>query len=122
MLFKNFGVTRFGRVVFYDYDEIAYMTDCTFRRMPAPRTPEDEMSAEPWYPVGADDVFPEEFAAFLLGDPRVRKVFLENHADLLDADYWNAAKQRSAAGHIEDVFPYPETLRFRNRFARSKTQ
>jgi isocitrate dehydrogenase kinase/phosphatase len=122
MLFKNFGVTRFGRVVFYDYDEIAYMTDCTFRRMPAPRTPEDEMSAEPWYPVGADDVFPEEFAAFLLGDPRVRKVFLKHHADLLDADYWNAAKQRSAAGHIEDVFPYPETLRFRNRFARSKTQ
>ena len=74
LLFKNFGVTRFGRVVFYDYDEIAYMTDCTFRRMPAPRTPEDELSAEPWYPVGANDVFPEEFAAFLLGDPRVRKV------------------------------------------------
>jgi len=122
MLFKNFGVTRFGRVVFYDYDEIAYMTDCTFRRMPAPRTPEDEMSAEPWYPVGANDVFPEEFAAFLLGDPRVRKVFLEHHADLLDADYWNAAKQRSAAGHIEDVFPYPEAFRFRNRFARRTTQ
>ena len=69
LLFKNFGVTRFGRVVFYDYDEVAYMTDCTFRRMPAPRTPEDEMSAEPWYPVGANDVFPEEFAAFLLGPP-----------------------------------------------------
>ena len=117
LLFKNFGVTRFGRVVFYDYDEIAYMTDCTFRRMPAPRTPEDEMSAEPWYPVGAHDVFPEEFPAFLLGDPRVRKVFLEHHADLLDADHWNATKQRIAAGHIEDVFPYPETLRFRNRFA-----
>ena len=122
LLFKNFGVTRFGRVVFYDYDEIAYMTDCTFRRMPAPRTPEDEMSAEPWYPVGAHDVFPEEFPAFLLGDPRVRKVFLEHHADLLDADHWNATKQRIAAGHIEDVFPYPETLRFRNRFAHSKTQ
>ncbi len=122
LLFKNFGVTRFGRVVFYDYDEIAYMTDCTFRRMPAPRTPEDEMSAEPWYPVGAHDVFPEEFAAFLLGDPRVRKVFLEHHADLLDADHWNATKQRIAAGHIEDVFPYPEALRFRNRFVHSKTQ
>ena len=118
MLFKNFGLTRFGRVVFYDYDEIAYMTDCAFRRMPAPRTPEDEISAEPWYPVGPNDVFPEEFAAFLLGDPRVRKVFLEHHADLLDADCWNAIKRRIAAGHIEDVFPYPEALRFRNRFAR----
>ncbi len=122
LLFKNFGVTRFARVVFYDYDEVAYMTDCTFRRMPAPRTSEDEMSAEPWYPVGANDVFPEEFAAFLLGDARVRKCFLEHHADLLDADYWNAIKQRIAAGHIEDVFPYPEALRFRNRFARRTTQ
>jgi len=118
MLFKNFGVTRFGRVVFYDYDEIAYMTDCQFRRMPEARTPEDEMSAEPWYPVGPNDVFPEEFAAFLLGDPRVREAFLERHADLLDADFWNAARQRIAGGYIEDVFPYPEALRFRNRHAR----
>lgn len=118
MLFKNFGVTRFGRVVFYDYDEIAYMTDCQFRRMPPPRTPEDEMAAEPWYPVGANDIFPEEFAPFLLADPRVRKVFLEHHGDLLDAGYWNTIQARLAAGHIEDVFPYPEALRFRNRFAR----
>jgi isocitrate dehydrogenase kinase/phosphatase len=118
MLFKNFGVTRFGRVVFYDYDEIAYMTDCNFRRMPAARTPEDEMAAEPWYPVGPNDVFPEEFAAFLLGDAKVRAAFLARHADLLDADFWNAAKQRIADGHIEDVFPYPQSLRFRNRLAR----
>jgi isocitrate dehydrogenase kinase/phosphatase len=116
MLFKNFGVTRFGRVVFYDYDEIAYMTECNFRRMPAPRTPEDEMAAEPWYPVGSHDIFPEEFGAFLLSDPRVRRVFMERHAGLLDADYWRAIQQRVAAGHIEDVFPYPEALRFRNRF------
>jgi isocitrate dehydrogenase kinase/phosphatase len=116
MLFKNFGVTRFGRVVFYDYDEIAYMTDCNFRRMPQPRTPEDEIAAEPWYPVGADDIFPEEFAAFLLGDPRVRAAFLEHHRELLDADFWTATQRRIAAGHVEDVFPYPETLRFRRRF------
>jgi isocitrate dehydrogenase kinase/phosphatase len=119
MLFKNFGVTRFGRVVFYDYDEIAYMTDCNFRRMPLPRTPEDEIAAEPWYPVGADDIFPEEFAAFLLGDPRVREVFLERHRELLDADFWTATQRRIAAGHVEDVFPYPETLRFRRRFSPS---
>ncbi len=118
MLFKNFGVTRFGRVVFYDYDEIAYMTDCSFRHMPKPRTPEDEMAAEPWYPVGQNDVFPEEFAPFLLGDPRVRKVFLEHHAELLEAEYWDGIRRRIAAGHIEDVFPYPEGLRFRNRFSR----
>ncbi len=116
MLFKNFGVTRFGRVVFYDYDEIAYMTDCNFRRMPQPRTPEDEIAAEPWYPVGADDIFPEEFAAFLLSDPRIRQAFLARHAELLDARYWQATQAGIAAGHVEDVFPYPETLRFRRRF------
>jgi isocitrate dehydrogenase kinase/phosphatase len=118
MLFKNFGVTRFGRVVFYDYDEIAYMNECNFRRMPLPRTPEDEMAAEPWYPVGPNDIFPEEFGTFLLADPRVRRVFMERHAGLLDADYWSGIQRRVKAGHIEDVFPYPEALRFRNRFVR----
>jgi isocitrate dehydrogenase kinase/phosphatase len=113
MLFKNFGVTRYGRVVFYDYDEIAYMTDCVFRTIPEPRTPEDEMSAEPWYTVGPMDVFPEEFGPFLLTDARVRRTFMARHADLLGPDFWNRAKQRILDGHIEDVFPYPETIRFR---------
>ena len=119
MLFKNFGVTRFGRVVFYDYDEIAYMTDCMFRRMPAPRTPEDEMSAEPWYPVGPNDVFPEEFAAFLLGDPQVRKCFPRTprrpaRCRLLERDRSSA----SPPDISKTCFPIPEALRFRNRFAR----
>jgi isocitrate dehydrogenase kinase/phosphatase len=112
MLFKNFGVTRYGRVVFSDYDEIAYMTDCVFRSIPEPRTPEDEMSAEPWYPVGPMDVFPEEFGPFLLTDARVRATFMARHADLLGPDFWNRAKQRIIDGHIEDVFPYPESIRF----------
>jgi isocitrate dehydrogenase kinase/phosphatase len=115
MLFKNFGVTRYGRVVFYDYDEIAYMTDCEFRKIPEPRTPEDEMSAEPWYPVGRNDVFPEEFATFLLSSERVRSSFTMNHADLLDSKFWNEAKSRIASGVVENVFPYPETIRFRNK-------
>lgn len=119
MLFKNFGVTRYGRVVFYDYDEIAYMTDCVFRNIPEPRTPEDEMSAEPWYPVGPNDVFPEEFRTFLLGSERVRSSFTVNHADLLDPEFWNMAKSRIASGHVENVFPYPETIRFRNASTRS---
>ncbi|MFO7634764.1 MAG: isocitrate dehydrogenase kinase/phosphatase-domain containing protein, partial [Caldilinea sp.] len=85
MLYKNFGVTRQGRVVFYDYDEVAYLTDCNFRKIPEARTPEDEMASEPWYPVGPTDVFPEEFGTFLLGDPRVRSVFMAHHAELLEA-------------------------------------
>jgi isocitrate dehydrogenase kinase/phosphatase len=117
MLYKNFGVTRGKRVVFYDYDEVAYVTDCVFRRVPEPRTPEDEMSSEPWYRVGPRDVFPEEFGTFLLGDARVREPFLKHHADLLDAAFWQTHQARIRDGLLDDVFPYPESLRFARRQA-----
>ena len=112
MLWKNFGITRHGKVVFYDYDEIEYITDCNFRRVPAPRNEEDEMSGETWYSVGPKDVFPETFGPFLLGNPAVRGVFMKHHADLLDAAFWQSHKDRIAAGHVHDVFPYDREKRF----------
>jgi isocitrate dehydrogenase kinase/phosphatase len=115
MLYKNFGMTRQGRVVFYDYDEVAYMTDCNFRRIPPPRTPEDEMASEPWYTVGPTDVFPEEFGTFLLGDPRIRALFMKHHAELLDAAFWQEKQAGIRAGLLEDVFPYPESMRFHHQ-------
>ena len=115
MLWRNFGVTRNGRVVFYDYDEIEYLTDLTFRRVPPPPNPEAELDGEPWYGVGRYDVFPEEFATFLLGDPRLRELFLRHHAELLEPEFWQGCQRRIAAGEIVDFFPYPESLRFCNR-------
>jgi len=112
MLWKNFGITRHGKVVFYDYDEIEYITDCNFRQVPAPRNEEDEMSGEVWYKVGPKDVFPETFAPFLLGNPAVRSVFMKHHGDLLDAAFWQSHKDRIAAGHVHDVFPYDRDKRF----------
>jgi len=112
MLWKNFGITRHGKVVFYDYDEIEYITDCNFRRVPAPRNEEDEMSGETWYSVGPKDVFPETFGPFLLGNPAVRSVFMKHHADLLDASFWQSHKDRIAQGHVHDVFPYDREKRF----------
>jgi isocitrate dehydrogenase kinase/phosphatase len=112
MLWKNFGVTRHGKVVFYDYDEIEYMTDCNFRRVPAPRNEEEEMSGEIYYTVNKGDVFPETFAPFLLGNLAVRDVFMAHHADLLDAAYWQGHKGRILAGHVHDVFPYEASKRF----------
>jgi isocitrate dehydrogenase kinase/phosphatase len=112
MLWKNFGITRHGKVVFYDYDEIEYITDCNFRRVPQPRNEEDEMSGEVWYTVHKHDVFPETFGPFLLGNPVVRKVFMQHHADLLDAAFWQSHKERIAAGHVFDVFPYESERRF----------
>ena len=112
MLWKNFGVTRMGKVVFYDYDEIEYLTDCNFRRVPPARNEEDEMSGEPWYAVRPRDVFPETFGPFLLGNPAVRQVFMAHHADLLDAGYWQQQKDRILAGYVHDVFPYDPSRRF----------
>jgi len=112
MLWKNFGITRHGKVVFYDYDEIEYVTDCHFRRVPPPRTEEDELSGEVWYSVGPHDVFPETFAPFLLGNPAVRDVFMQHHADLLDAAFWQSHQARIRQGYVYDVFPYERSRRF----------
>ncbi len=112
MLYKNFGVTRHGRVVFYDYDEIEYLTTCHFRDIPEARNEEEEMASEPWYPIGKHDVFPEQFGRFLLGNPRIRHYFMQHHADLLTRAYWQSHKDRILAGVVDDVFPYPQQIRF----------
>ena len=106
MLLKNFGVTRHGRVVFYDYDEISFLTEVNFRRIPPPRFPEDEMSAEPWYSVAPNDVFPEEFPPFLFADIGQRRLFSQLHGDLYDAAYWQRLQAAIRAGKVIDVFPY----------------
>ena len=112
MLWKNFGITRHGKVVFYDYDEIEYITDSVFRKVPEPRNEEEEMSGEIWYRVGPHDVFPETFAPFLLGNPAVRKVFMQHHADLLDVAFWQSHQERIRQGYVFDVFPYDPCKRF----------
>ena len=100
------------QVVFYDCDEIEYLNDCNFRRLPAARTEEEELSGEVGYPVHEGDVFPETFAPFLLGNPAVREVFMKHHAGLLDAGFWQGYKQCMRAGHVHDVFPCEPHKRF----------
>jgi isocitrate dehydrogenase kinase/phosphatase len=114
LLMKNFGVTGQGqgRVVFYDYDEICYLTECNFRKIPEALYPEDEMSAEPWFSVAANDIFPEQFATFLFANNRVRQAFLKHHRDLLEADFWIRKQENIKAGVYEDVFPYAKKIRF----------
>ena len=106
MLLKNFGVTRHGRVVFYDYDEIVPLTACRFRKIPQARSYMEEMADEPWYTVGEDDVFPEEFSRFLGLSPEHRSLFLSQHADLLSPDFWVTAQEEIRSGHIRHIRPY----------------
>jgi isocitrate dehydrogenase kinase/phosphatase len=112
MLLKNFGVTRHGRVVFYDYDEICYLTDVNFRAIPEPTTPEQELAAEAWYTVGKSDVFPEEFRRFLFGRPHIKQLFTELHGELFDPEYWRGLQAAIREGQVMDVFPYRRKKRF----------
>jgi isocitrate dehydrogenase kinase/phosphatase len=111
MLLKNFGVTRTRRVICYDYDELCLLSECRFRRIPQPSSMEEEFSAEPWFHVGEQDVFPEEFQAFLVPPGRLRDAFLGAHCDLLDVGFWQGVQQRVSAGELVDVFPYRREAR-----------
>jgi isocitrate dehydrogenase kinase/phosphatase len=108
---KNFGVTRTGRVVFYDYDELCFLTDCNFRDMPQPMTEEQEMAAEPWYSVRDNDIFPEEFAKFLGLPDFAQAEFNRAHGDLFQPGYWRGVQARIRAGEIPEVFPYSAARR-----------
>ncbi len=116
MLLKNFGVTRHRRVVFYDYDELCLLTDCRFRRLPPARTLEDELSGEPWFHVGPNDIFPEEFPRFWGLKGRLLEVFLEHHADLFDAEFWQQMQERIRSGEVINIFPYPQHKRLRHKY------
>ncbi len=111
LLLKNFGVTRHGRVVFYDYDELCLLSDCNFRRIPPPRNEEDEFAAEPWYHVAENDIFPEEFTRFLAIPVDLRAVFYQYHRDLFSVSFWHKMQNQHEAGEIVDLFPYQPNKR-----------
>ncbi len=115
MLLKNFGVTRHGRVVFYDYDEICPLTDCNFRRIPEAKTEEQEMASTPWYEVKPEDIFPEEFRLFFSGNQRAKKVFDRLHSDLYDPEWWRGLQNQIRDGYVPDIFPYRRKQRFQQR-------
>lgn len=106
LLLKNFGVTRHGRVIFYDYDELCLVTDCKFREIPQSQHDEDDMRADAWFYVGESDVFPETFINFLGFDPHLKQVFLDAHAEVLTADWWRGIQERLREGELLEVLPY----------------
>jgi isocitrate dehydrogenase kinase/phosphatase len=113
LLTKNFGVTRQGRVVFYDYDELCFLTDCNFRNLPQATTHEEEMAAEPWFSVRENDIFPEEFPAFLSLPEPARPAFFEQHGNLFQPEFWRGVQRKLLSGEIPEVFPYGLERRLR---------
>lgn len=112
---KNFGVTRHGRVVFYDYDELIWLTDCRFRKLPTARHDDDELAAAPWFNVEENDVFPEEFERFLGFQGVLREVFMAYHADLLDVTFWRNYQERHRNGEVIHFYPYQQAQRLQIR-------
>ena len=113
VLLKNFGVTRHGRVLSYDYDELCRLTDLSFREIPPARDDLDEMSAEPWFGVGEDDVFPSELLTFLGLQGRLREAFLREHSDLFGVELWQDLQERHRRGEVISFFPYSPERRLR---------
>ena len=118
---KNFGVTRHGRVVFYDYDELCALTDCRFAPLPQPRDALEEFADEVWFYVGDNDVFPEEFRLFLRLPRGLNQIFLRDHADLFELGFWQELQARLRAGDLLDIFPYAPTRRLTAGSQRSVT-
>ena len=109
---KNFGVTRHGSVVFYDYDELTFLDEVNFRTIPQARTYEDELSSEPWFTVGVDDVFPEEFKKFFRFPDKISEKFERSHGDLCDPEMWIQLQELNQAPDSGEFFPYSEQARF----------
>ena len=113
LLTKNFGLTRRGRVVFYDYDELCFLTDCHFRELPQSQTYEEEISAEPWFSVRDNDIFPEEFPRFLAFPKGARDELMQHHGDLFQPQFWRDTQRRLRAGKLPHIFPYRSDRRLR---------
>ena len=115
MLLKNFGVTRHGRLIFYDYDELCLLTDCNFRTLPQAKTDLEEVAAEPWFYVGERDIFPEEFRSFLGLRKDLLQTFLAHHGELLHVGFWHRMQDLHHRGEVVDIFPYRFSRRLRGQ-------
>ncbi len=109
---KNFGVTRHGSVVFYDYDELTLLSEVNFREVPVSNNYDDDLYDQPWFPVAPNDVFPEEFRTFLRSPSIIAEVIDTRHSDICTAAFWNGMKDQHEAGELPDFFPYPDEVRF----------
>lgn len=112
MLMKNFGVTRWGRVIFYDYDEICPLTDCQFRELPTSQNSFEELSSESYFDVAENDIFPSQFSIFFSANPRAYDYFCLQHQDLFSANFWQVCQIHIQAGQLPDVYPYKQSWRF----------
>ncbi len=81
------------------------------RELPPPRDELEVMSAEPWFGVGEDDVFPAELLTFLGLQGELQEAFLRAHGDLLGVELWRSLQERLRQGEVVSFCPYHESRR-----------
>lgn len=113
MLMKNFGVTRWGRIVFYDYDEICPLTDCNFREVPQTQNALEELSSDSYFDIEPNDIFPSQFKVFFSANELAFNAFNSHHSDLFNAQFWQTCQQQVQQGYLPDVYPYKQSWRFK---------
>ncbi|MEI8668966.1 bifunctional isocitrate dehydrogenase kinase/phosphatase [Pseudoalteromonas sp. B131b] len=112
MLMKNFGVTRWGRVVFYDFDEICPLTDCNFRDVPHTQNALEELSSNSYFDIAENDIFPSQFKVFFSANDIAFNYFNNEHSNLFLATFWQSCQQQVHNGFLPDVYPYKQSWRF----------
>ena len=113
LLLKNFGVSRHGRALFYDFDELCLLEEVNFRDLPEAREEDETRPLEDWLYARRDDVFPALFPRFLGLPPALRQALLEAHPGVFEAAWWRAIQARLRGGGHIDVPPYPADARLR---------
>ncbi|MDK1289969.1 bifunctional isocitrate dehydrogenase kinase/phosphatase [Pseudoalteromonas umbrosa] len=111
MLLKNFGVSRHNRVIFYDYDEVQYLTQMSFKALPKISL-DDLYSGQATPSFAPNDVFPEQMCTFVLTNPKLKAVFERHHPELMTPIYWQKVQQDIRQHIIKHVYPYPQSQRF----------
>jgi isocitrate dehydrogenase kinase/phosphatase len=111
LLLKNFGISRSGRAVFYDYDELCLLSECRFRAVPPMRDEDETRPLGDWLYAAPEDVFPELFVNFLGVPAPLREALREAHGEIFDPAWWCALQTRLRAGEHVDVPAYPPATR-----------
>ncbi len=112
----NYGVTRRGRVVLYDYDDVVPLELVTFAEKPRPRDEFEELEPdEERIGAGPGDFFTDEMRRYTGVPQPLKGIFESAHGDLFSLEFWRTTKQRVRAGEVADITPYLRNESFRAR-------
>jgi isocitrate dehydrogenase kinase/phosphatase len=110
----NYGVTKRGRVVLFDYDDVIPIERASFSRKPRAYDESEELAPEEDRIVAtANDFFIDEMQSYSGIPQRLKGVFEIVHGDLFTVEFWRSLKDQVGAGELVDITPYDRAMKFR---------